>query len=86
MYFLVQAIPTYSVTELVTMIRSLSAQKVFERCPQAKKQLWGGEFWSDGYFASTVKSMGDENTIYRYVKGYEYQQLHQDQQLSLLDL
>jgi putative transposase len=87
-HFLVQAVPTYSVTKLVTMIKSLSAQKIFQQCPQVKKQLWGGEFWSAGYFASTVGKHGDENTIARYVKqqGYEYQQLHQDQQLSLLDL
>ena len=26
--------------------------------PQVKKRLWGGEFWSDGYFASTVGKHG----------------------------
>jgi putative transposase len=36
-HFLVQAVPTYSVTKLVTMIKSLSARKIFEQCPQVKK-------------------------------------------------
>ena len=50
-----------------------------------KKKLWGGEFWSDGYFASTVGRQGNERTIGTYVKqqGSSYQQLHQDRQLAL---
>ena len=67
-HFLVQSVPTYSVTKLVTMIKSLTAREVFKRCPQVKKQLWGGEFWSDGFFASTVGKHGDEQMISRYVK------------------
>lgn len=59
-HFLVQSVPTYSVTKLVKMIRSLTAREIFQRCPEVKKQLWGGEFWSDGYFASTVGKHGDE--------------------------
>lgn len=86
-HFLVQSVPTYSVTKLVTMIKSLTAREIFRRCPQVKKQLWGGEFWTDGYFASTVGKHGDETTIARYVKGQgqEYQQLHKDWQLSLFE-
>ena len=38
------------------------------------KQLWGGEFWSDGYFASSVGKHRD---------GGEYEALHKDHQLSL---
>ncbi len=53
--------------------------------PRVKKQLWGGEFWSDGYFASTVGKHGDEGMIAKYVKqqGNEYLQLHRDEQLAL---
>ena len=67
------------------MIKSLTAREVFRRCPQVKKQLWGGEFWTDGYFASTVGKHGNENTISKYVKnqGADYQKLHEDRQLSL---
>lgn len=43
-HFLVQSVPTYSVTKLVTMIKSLTAREMFRRCPQVKKQLWGGSF------------------------------------------
>ena len=84
-HFLVQSVPTYSVTKIVTMIKSLTAREIFRRCPDIKKQLWGGELWSDGYFASTVGKHGDETTIGSYVKnqGKEYQQLHSDHQLAL---
>ena len=85
-HFLVQSVPTYSVTKLVTMIKSLTAREIFRRCPYVKKQLWGGEFWTDGYFASTVGKHGDEAMIGKYVQnqGQEYQQLHSDHQLALL--
>jgi REP element-mobilizing transposase RayT len=84
-HFLVQSVPTYSVTKLVRMIKSLTAREVFRECPQVKKQLWGGEFWSDGYFASTVGKHGDEGTIAAYVKrqGGDYEQLYRDGQLEL---
>src|SRR5260370_30702864 len=66
-HFLVQSVPTYSVTKIVTLVKSLTAREIFRRCPQLKKLLWGGEFWSDGYFASTVGKHGDEEMIGRYV-------------------
>mgnify|MGYP001600071866 CR=1 FL=1 len=84
-HFLVQSVPTYSVTKIVTMVKSLTAREIFRRCPQVKKQLWGGEFWTDGYFASTVGKHGNENTITNYVKaqGDTYDKLHENRQLAL---
>lgn len=84
-HFLVQSVPTYSVTKVVTMIKSLTAREVSKRCPQVKRKLWGGEFWKDGYFASTVGKHGNEDMIGNYVKnqGEEYQKLHEDRQLAL---
>ena len=66
-HLLVQSVPKYSVTKLVRMIKSLTAREIFQRCPQVKKQLRGGEFWSDGYFSSTVGKHGDEKMIQKYV-------------------
>ena len=84
-HFLIQSVPTYNVTKLVTMLKSLTAREVFKRCPHVKKKLWGGEFWTDGYYASTVGKHGNENTIGDYVKkqGTKYQKLYEDRQLSL---
>ena len=84
-HFLVQTVPIYSVTKLVTVIKSISAREIFHRCPQVKKKLWGGEFWTDGYFAGTVGKHGSEGMIADYVKkqGQEYIKLHEDRQPGL---
>jgi putative transposase len=83
-HFLVQSVPTYNVTKIVTTIKSVTARQIFKLCPQVKKQLWGGEFWTDGYFTSTVGKYGNENMIGKYVKnqGKEYKKLHEDHQLA----
>jgi putative transposase len=82
--FLVQSVPTYSVTKVVTIIKSLTAREIFRRCPGVKKRLWGGEFWTDGYFASTVGRHGNEKVIAAYVKrqGSGYRKLHEQRQLA----
>jgi len=84
-HLLVQSVPTYDVTKIVTTIKSLTAREIFKRCPEVKQKLWGGEFWTDGYYASTVGKHGNENTISEYVKKQEkkYQKLYEDRQLSL---
>ena len=85
-HFLVQSVPTYSVTKLVTMIKSLTARHIFKECSEVKKQLWGGEFWSDGFFASTVGKHGDEAKIANYVKNQgsdaKYDRLYNSNQLA----
>lgn len=84
-HFLVQSVPSYSVTKIVTMVKSVTARESLRPCPQVKKQLWGGEFWTDGYFASTVSKQGDENTSANYVKqqGQTDEKLHENRQLKL---
>ena len=67
-HFLVQSIPTYSPTKIITTIKSITAREIFAKHPEVKKKLWGGEFWSDGYFISTVSKHGNENVISEYVK------------------
>jgi putative transposase len=58
----------YSIAWVVGMLKSITASETFEKFPEGKKELWGGEFGEDGYFARTV---GDKITtvlIKRYVK------------------
>ena len=86
-HFLLQSVPTYSPTRIVTIIKSITAREIFRIHPQIKKQLWGGEFWSDGYFVNTVSKFGDESTISKYVKQQgnekEYKVWHKLTQLTL---
>ena len=86
-HFLVQSVPTYSPTKIVRMIKSITAREIFQRVPTVKKQLWGGEFWTNGYYVSTVGRHGSEAQIREYVanqgRAEEYVQLYV-QQLKLL--
>ena len=67
-HFLVQSVPSYSPTRIVRTIKSITAKEIFRHMPEVKKQMWGGQFWSDGYFISTVGSHGTEEMLKQYVK------------------
>ena len=82
-HFLVQSVPTYSPTKIVAKIKSITAREVFSRVPSVKKELWGGEFWTDGYFVSTVGEHANEDVIRQYIRNQggkgEYKQLHKQE-------
>ena len=89
-HFLIQSVPRVSATQIIRTVKSITAREIFARCPHVKKKLWGGEFWSDGYFVSTVGQHGNEETIGKYVRNQgrekEYESmLKQPLQLSLFD-
>jgi putative transposase len=74
-HLFLSAPPRYSPARVVQIVKSISAKVVFKEFPEVKKQLWGGEFWSDGYF---VRSVGDKVTsdvIRRYIKYQHHEQL-----------
>jgi REP element-mobilizing transposase RayT len=85
-HFLVQSVPSYSPTKIITMIKSLTARELFARVASVKKQLWGGEFWTDGYYVGTVGQHATEEVIQQYGRNQgqekQYKQLHV-QQLKL---
>ena len=82
--------PSYSPTQIVKKVKSITAKEVFSRCPEVKK-LWGGNFWSSGYYVATVSEHGNEEVIANYVKnqGNEYKKLFRNQglegQMTLFD-
>ena len=67
-HFLVQSVPKYSPRKIVRTSKSITAKEIFRQMPAVRKQMWGGEFWSDGYFISTVGSHGTEEMLKQYVK------------------
>jgi REP element-mobilizing transposase RayT len=85
-HFLVQSVPNLSPTQIVTMIKSITARAIFRRVPSVKQQLWGGAFWSSGYYVNTVGRHGTEDAVRDYVANQgrenEYRKLH-SQQLEL---
>ena len=83
-HFLLQSVPNILPSKMVQTIKSIIAKEVFKAHPAVKKELWGGHFWTSGYYLNTVGQYANEQVIKSYVKnqGKDYVQLHR-QQLSL---
>ena len=86
-HFLIQSVPMYSAKKIIQVVKSITAREIFSKRPEVKKELWGGELWTDGYYVSTVGQKGNEETIRKYVqeqgKAEEYQKIYSDDQLKL---
>jgi len=52
----------------VQMFKSITAREIFRRKPAVKRVLWGGEFWTDGYYVATVGERANWQTVERYVQ------------------
>ena len=60
--------PKYSIGSVVRLYKSVTAKLLFKKFPQLRKELWGGEFWSDGYYVATVGEKGNWAVVEAYVK------------------
>ena len=49
-HFLVQSVPMYSPKKIVNIIKSITGIEIFKRHPEIKAKLWGGKFWTSGYY------------------------------------
>ena len=59
--------PKYGGGQIVRLFKSITARELFRRFPTLKRELWGGEFWSDGFYFATVSERGDWKSVERYV-------------------
>ena len=80
-HFLVQSVPTMAVSKIVQTIKSITAREIFKSYPEVKKQLWGGNFWTSGFYANTVVQYGNKEVIKKYVEnqGRKYKPKHSEQ-------
>lgn len=82
-HFMVQSVPMLSPKVLVQRIKSITAKELFRKHPEVKTKLWGGQFWTDGYYINTVGQYANEETIKKYIKGQgsneKYKQIHKSQ-------
>ena len=76
-HLLTRFLPKYSGGQVIKLIKSLSAKAVFREVPEVKDELWGGEFWTDGYYIATISGKGNKAVIEKYIKnqGREKEQL-----------
>lgn len=63
----VSAPPKISISEIIAMLKSISARRLFAEFPHLRKTLWGGNLWSGSYFVETVGSTSEEN-VRRYIE------------------
>ena len=61
--------PKYSVSSMVGKMKANTSRQIRIEFPWIKKVYWGNEFWSPGFFSSTVGI--DEEIIKRYVEFQE---------------
>jgi REP element-mobilizing transposase RayT len=78
-HFLIQTVPTIQISSMVGTIKSITAREMFKQHPEVKQFLWGGEFWTDGYYINTVGQYGNLSILENYVKKQgikDYTQIH----------
>ena len=66
-HLLCTAHPKLSPGQIVRVFKSITAKAIFREKPMVKEALWGGEFWTDGYYVATVGERGGWEVVERYV-------------------
>jgi putative transposase len=60
--------PKYGGGKVVQIFKSITAKEIFKAFPELRRELWGGEFWSDGYYLATIGTRGDWSVVEKYVR------------------
>lgn len=82
-HLLVSFPPKHSGSDVVRIFKSITARELFKRFPLLKQELWGGEFWSDGFYLATVSERGNWKVVEQYVAN-QGKTMEQSLQLRLL--
>jgi putative transposase len=68
-HFLVESLTTtYSPAKIFQIVKSIIAIELFKRHPEIKRELYHGEFWSDGGYVGTVGEGINGDIIRNYIK------------------
>jgi REP element-mobilizing transposase RayT len=82
-HFLIQSVPMLSPKKIVNTVKSLTAREIFRLHPEVKRFLWGGKFWTSGYYINTVGQYANEEVIKKYLKNRgstdKYKKIHTSQ-------
>ena len=83
-HFLIQSVPMLSAKSIVQTVKSITAKELFRLHPEVKEKLWGGSFWTSGYYINTVGQYANENVILKYIQNQgepkrNYKMLHKNQ-------
>lgn len=83
-HFLIQSVPMLSVKSIAQTVKSITAKELFRLHPEVKEKLWGGNFWTSGYYVNTVGQYANEDVILKYIQNQgetksNYKMLHKNQ-------
>jgi len=67
-HLMVSLHPKYAPGQFVRLFKSITAKQLFKQFPELKRDLWGGEFWTDGYYVGTVSEKGNWKVVEQYVR------------------
>jgi len=67
-HMVVRSLPRVAPSDIMQIIKSLSAREFFKIYPGIKKKyFWGGKLWTGSYFVETVGNFNDE-VVRAYVR------------------
>ena len=68
LHIVVGAPPRNSPSDIMRIVKSITAKQIFQDYPDVKEFLWGGNFWSSGGHIDTVSEYGGLDKIKKYVE------------------
>jgi REP element-mobilizing transposase RayT len=81
-HFLIQGVPNDAPKKIISAVKSITAKEIFRLHPEVKQMLWGGKFWTSGYYVNTVGQSANEEVIKKYLQNQgssEYERIHSSQ-------
>ena len=67
-HLVVRSLPRIAPSDIMQIIKSISAREFFRMYPDIKKKyFWGGKLWTGSYFVETIGNANEE-TIRAYVQ------------------
>jgi len=67
-HLLCGAHPKIAPGDIVRIFKSITTREIKKKKPAIEEEMWGGEFWSDGYYVATVGERGNWGKVEKYVK------------------
>ena len=85
--FFCGAAPKMALVRVISIIKSITARKIFEQFPKLRKEeLWGGEFWSDGKYIGTVGEATSDKVIRKYIRNHSHSKKETESRMEQLKL
>ena len=79
---MIQSVAIISPKRIINSVKSITAKEIFRLHPDVKRKLWGGKFWSSGYYVNTVGQYANEEVIKKYLQNQgksNYEKVHTNQ-------